>query len=49
MADGLRILQMDNWNNLMIKYLQGTALAGRIIFVAMAVAFVLVYLTDIII
>jgi|TARA_R110001592_G_scaffold34313_4_gene117828 hypothetical protein len=37
---------MDKWNNLINEYLTGTALAGRIILVVMAVVFLLVYLTD---
>tara|TARA_B100000902_G_scaffold386315_1_gene428827 strand:+ start:138 stop:260 length:123 start_codon:yes stop_codon:yes gene_type:complete len=40
---------MDNWNNLIREYLTGTALAGRIIMVVMAITFILVYLTDLII
>tara|TARA_B100001778_G_scaffold297429_1_gene270919 strand:+ start:540 stop:662 length:123 start_codon:yes stop_codon:yes gene_type:complete len=37
---------MDKWNKLIFEYLTGTALAGRIILVVMAVTFLLVYLTD---
>lgn len=40
---------MDKLNNILNEYLTGTSIAGRIILVVMAVAFLLVYLTDIIV